>query len=167
MNLKNRIIGHDTKPADQFTANPNNHRKHGERQRRGMQAILEQIGWVQGVIENRQTGFLVDGHERIFQALAQDDNEPVPYTLIDVTPEEEKILLAVFDRLGALAEPDTVTLADLINQIDIDNALPAIQETISDMIDEYNVDLDMPEIELDEPEPGKKKTTCPNCGWEF
>ena len=166
--IKNRIVEYGERPASSFLANPNNPRKHPEGQRRAVKGSLESVGWCGVVLESANSGVLLDGHERIFQALDQGDDTPVPFVAIDVTPEEEKLILATLDRTGELATYDNIMLAELINDIEIDSLNPMMQEVLSDMVDEFKLELDMPDLGTDEePESEKKKTVCPNCGWEF
>ena len=94
----NRIIGYATKPADQFQANPLNYRKHPQRQRDAVNGSLRELGWIAAVVENVQTGNLIDGHERVWQALK--NNEDVPYLQVDLTEAEEKLALAIFRQRG-------------------------------------------------------------------
>ena len=84
MKLKNNIVGFDIKPADQFLFNPQNFRKHPQAQRNAVRESLNELGWIDAVLENIQTGNLIDGHERVWQALQ--NNEDVPYLKVDLTP---------------------------------------------------------------------------------
>jgi len=167
--IKNRIIGYSTKPASQFVANPRNPRNHPEAQRRAVAGLLEQVGWVGVVAENVNTGNLVDGHERIWQALDRGDDEPVPFIQLDLTQEEEDLILLTLDYTGELATYDTPVMNDLAEGLNIDELNAKVQEMLSDMSDKFKLDdlrIETPELEP-EAESGKKKTTCPNCGWEF
>lgn len=127
--FKNRIIGYGTKPADQFQANPQNYRKHPQRQRDAVSASLRSIGWIATVIENRQTGNLIDGHERVWQALP--NNEDVPYLEVDLTPDEERLALAVFDPITNMAEIDPTIFDDLLHDINTDE--PALQALLDEL----------------------------------
>ncbi|HOJ21828.1 MAG TPA: hypothetical protein PLY56_09860, partial [Armatimonadota bacterium] len=90
---RNRIVGYGEQPASQFLANPNNWRIHPQAQREALRGALNEVGWVQAVIVNRRTGYLVDGHERVWQAL-QNGDALVPYIEVDLSPEEEAYVLA-------------------------------------------------------------------------
>ena len=68
---RNRIIEYGTRPASQFQAHPRNWRKHPKAQREALAASLNGVGWVGVVLENARTGHLLDGHERLWQALEQ------------------------------------------------------------------------------------------------
>lgn len=125
----NRIIGYTTKRASQLTANPSNWRKHPQRQRDAVQASLRELGWIGAVVENVRTGFLVDGHERVWQAMKND--EEVPVLQVDLSEEEERLALAVFDPITYMAETDTTLLDELLGSVNTGEA--ALQELIAQM----------------------------------
>lgn len=119
--IRNRIVERGEKPASQFQANPKNWRQHPKVQRETLAAILGEVGWVQSVIENKRTGNLIDGHERIWQAL-QDNDAVVPYVAVDLSPEEEALILATFDPISAMAVTDKAMLEDVMRDIETTNA---------------------------------------------
>jgi hypothetical protein len=124
--FKNRIVGYDTKPADQFTANPLNYRKHPQRQRDAVNASLRELGWISTVVENVTTGNVIDGHERIWQALQR--NEDVPYLKVELSEAEERLALAVFDPITNMAETDAAILDDLLREVNTGEA--ALQQVL-------------------------------------
>lgn len=136
----NRIINYGTKPADQFQANPANYRTHPQKQRDAVQASLRELGWIGVVVENRQTGQLIDGHERVWQALA--NNEDVPYIEVDLSPEEERLALAIFDPITYMAETDAEILDALLREVNTGEA--ALQELLAEMAEDANLYLDEP-----------------------
>lgn len=103
--------------ADQFQAHPRNWRTHPPQQRRALATSLNNVGWVGAVLVNRQTGHLLDGHERLWQALEQGDETPVPYIEVDVSEDEEHLILATLDPIGAMAETDAEMLAGLLAEL--------------------------------------------------
>lgn len=127
--FRNRIIGYGTKPADQFQANPLNFRTHPQRQRDAVNASLRSLGWIATVIENVTTGNLLDGHERVWQALAK--NEDVPYLQVELSEDEERLALSIFDPIGAMAETDANTLDELLRSVNTDEA--ALQALLADL----------------------------------
>lgn len=127
--FQNRILEYGTKPADQFAANPLNPRLHPQFQREVMKEALEGIGWLSPVIENKRTGYLIDGHERVMQAL--ENNDPVPYVLVDLSEEEEREALATFDPIGALAQYDQANLTALMT--DLQTSGTAIQQMLNNL----------------------------------
>lgn len=121
----NRIVNYGTKAADQFEANPLNYRTHPQRQRDAVQASLRELGWIGVVVENKTTGRLIDGHERVWQALKQ--NEDVPYIEVELSEEEEKLALAVFDPITYMAETDSQVLDALLREVNTgESALQAL-----------------------------------------
>ena len=113
---KNRIIGQGEKPASQFLANDKNWRLHPQAQREALHGALNEVGWVAPVIENRRTGMLVDGHERVWQAL-QNGDAAVPFVAVDLDEAEEAYVLATLDPIGAMAAADAAKLDDLLREV--------------------------------------------------
>lgn len=130
---KNRITGHGTKPARDFQLNPRNWRTHPQRQKATLVAALEKVGWVAGVIENVTTGNLIDGHERVEEALARD--EEVPYLQVELTVEEETFVLATLDTISHMAKADEDKLTALLEEIRAGDA------TLSAMVEELAFEM--------------------------
>lgn len=163
--FRNRIIGYGTKPADQFQANPLNFRKHPQRQRDAVNASLRELGWIATVIENTTTGNLLDGHERVWQALPK--NEEVPYLQVELTEAEEKLALSIFDPIGAMAETDATILDDLLQQVNTGEA--ALQALLSDLAVSAGVvpDMEAPGGFAEYDETIDTEHQCPKCGYKW
>jgi len=56
---------------DQLLANPRSWRIHPKAQQDALGSVLDRVGWVSGVLVNRTTGRLVDGHLRVELALSR------------------------------------------------------------------------------------------------
>jgi len=134
---RNRIVGYGSKPADQFTANPLNWRIHPQHQREAVAASLRALGWVDVAIENATTGNLIDGHERVWQALQNGGD--VPYITVELTPEEEALALATLDPLTNMAGTDGAKLDELLQQVQTDEA--AIQAMLAGLAEEAGLYL--------------------------
>lgn len=128
---QSRIIGYDQKPASQFLANAKNWRLHPKHQQDALEGVLDEVGWVQNVIENVRTGNLIDGHLRISLALRKGDDTPIPVTLVDLDEAEEAKVLATLDPIAALATADSATLDELLREVDTERA--ALQQLLSDL----------------------------------
>jgi ParB-like chromosome segregation protein Spo0J len=159
----NRIVGHgEAKPSD-LVANPKNWRQHPKAQKKALAGALAEVGWVTQVIVNKRTGHLVDGHARV--ELALERKEPsVPVVYVDLTPDEEAVVLACLDPLSAMAETDTEKLDALMADVTVNDA--ALREMLGS--------LKTPDFEpigadkqgkLDQK--NKKQATCPECGHVF
>ena len=133
---KSRIVSEGTEAQDQLLANPCNPRIHPQTQQKALQASLANIGWVQRILVNKNTGHVVDGHARIELAISNGETE-VPVTYLDLTEQEEKLILATYDPISAMAVNDQDMLNDLIKDIDTDSA--ALQELLDDLATEAPV----------------------------
>lgn len=127
---ENRIVGSGVKPASQFTANPHNFRTHPQSQREAVTASLNSLGWLQQVIVNRRTGYLVDGHERVMNAMQHGDQD-VPFIEVDLSPAEERLALATFDPIGEMATTDKEVLDQLLREVSTGE--PALQELLAEV----------------------------------
>lgn len=118
---RSRIVGTGTEPPDQLLANPANWRTHPVAQRAALRGSLDTVGWVQQILVNKTTGHVVDGHARVEEALAR--GEPtVPVLYVELSAEEEALVLATLDPIGAMAERDKGRLADLLAEVSVDDA---------------------------------------------
>jgi len=128
---KNRIVGHGTAPAVSFLANPDNWRIHPIEQQRGLEGVLDKVGWIQTVIVNKRSDpawgrdqgveTMVDGHMRVSSALAKGEQTEVPFVYVDLNPVEEALVLATLDPIAAMAGTDKEKLNELIGMIDRDH----------------------------------------------
>jgi S-adenosylmethionine:tRNA ribosyltransferase-isomerase len=65
----NRIVRYSEEAPDQLLANPRNYRTHPGSQAEALRGVLGSVGIVQNVIANERTGYLIDGHLRVMEAL--------------------------------------------------------------------------------------------------
>ena len=126
---KNRIIGSGEEPLDQILFNPRNWRVHPLNQQNALKGVLEEVGWVQEVIINQRTGRLVDGHLRC-QLAAREGAKTIPVKYVDLSEEEEALVLATLDPIAAMAATDKQKLDELFAGIESEN------ENVRKMMDE-------------------------------
>lgn len=112
------IVAFGIKPANQFAAHPHNFRTHPKKQQRAVNGSLGSLGWLTVVIENRITGNLIDGHERIWNALRKGEESLVPFAHVELSEEEEAQALLSLDPIGAMAGIDEENLAELLRQVE-------------------------------------------------
>jgi len=124
-------------PAGEFLANPLNWRLHPEFQQDALSGALDEIGWVDEVTVNARTGRVVDGHLRVTLALRSSEKEPVPYREVDLSEEEEALVLATKDPIAALAATDPAQLSATLEMVSTGDA--ALQQ----MLDEMSFDAEM------------------------
>jgi hypothetical protein len=121
-------------------------------QRAAVNGSLNELGWIQRVIVNRTTGNLVDGHERVWQALQANDAD-VPFIEVELSEGEERLALAIYDPLSAMAETDAKVLDDLLREVRTGDA--ALQELLTELAEDVGI---VPETELSDLECGDKHT---------
>ena len=135
MAFKINTVEFGTQRADQFQANPLNPRVHPQHQRDVINASLKRFGFISPVIVSKRSGYLIDGHERVWQALAEGDDTPVPYVIADVEEDHEAELILTYDKSTMLAEYDPVNLQALMEQVNTDDEVLA--KLFAEMKEEY------------------------------
>jgi ParB-like chromosome segregation protein Spo0J len=161
--IKNRIVGSGEEALDQIMFNPRNWRIHPLNQQNALKGVLEEVGWVQQVIVNKRTGNLVDGHLRC-QLAAREGAKTIPVVYVDVSEEEEALVLATLDPIAAMAATDKQKLDELMHDIQSDDE--NIQKLMSDIAEKEQ--LLIPDFkEYDESiADGISICICPTCGHE-
>ena len=150
---KNRIVETADMAVKDLKANPKNWRKHPQAQQNALSGALDAVGWVAPVIFNRQTGHLIDGHLRLELAVKRKE-KTLPVSVVDLSPDEEAMILATFDPIAAMAEADRQMLAGLMQSIETeDEQVRALLESIAR---EEKIDLGGPPAE----EIGIEPTSC-------
>ena len=128
---RNRIAGTaDVAPAE-LVPNPANWRSHPPEQHRALSGALSEVGWVGQVLVNRTTGHVVDGHLRLELAISR--GEPtVPVLYVELTEDEERLVLASLDPIEAMAEAETVALEGLLAGLEtVDGDLRALLDGLA------------------------------------
>lgn len=120
MAYRNRIVGHGEVDPTQLLANHKNWRIHPSTQEDALAGVLEEVGWVDSILVNQRTGFVIDGHLRAAHAISHNE-ALVPVDYVDVSEEEEDKILATFDPISAMATTDTAKLTDLLAGINADS----------------------------------------------
>ena len=114
--IKNRIVGSGIEKLDEILFNPRNWRIHPLNQQNALNGVLDEVGWVQEVIVNQRTGNLVDGHLRC-QLAARNGETEIPVKYVDLSEDEEALILATIDPIAGMAATDKEKLDELINDI--------------------------------------------------
>ena len=141
---KNRIIGSGEEPLDNILFNPRNWRIHPLSQQDALKGVLEEVGWVQQVIVNKRTGNLIDGHLRC-QLAAREGAKTIPVVYVDVSEDEEALVLATLDPIGAMAATDKQKLDELFQDINSDNE--NVQKMIAEIAEKEGVLGDLPTLD--------------------
>lgn len=115
-NWQSRITRHGSETPSQLLANPNNWRIHNQVQQGLMEGALNELGWLQEVVVNERTGYLIDGHMRVTIALRNGD-APIPVLYVDLDADEEAAALATLDPIAQLAETDDKARRELLESV--------------------------------------------------
>lgn len=111
---RNAIVRYADEAPEQLLANPQNWRVHPREQTAALNGSLTELGWIAPVIVNETTQHVVDGHARIGEAIAR--GEPtVPVAYVRLTVDQERLALASFDPIAAMAGTDQQMLDDLLS----------------------------------------------------
>ena len=125
---KDRIIGYGKVDPKSLLANKANYRKHPAVQRRALEAVIKELGYVQPILVNKRTNTIVDGHLRVELAYEHFIAE-IPVIYIDVSQEEELKLLGTLDPITNMATIDQSMFDDLLMTISSES------QVINDMWD--------------------------------
>ena len=106
---QNRIVGHADADPLTLKAHPKNFRTHANQQRRLMEAAIDELGHIGEIVVNKNSGRILNGHLRVELTIGRAE-ETVPVTWVDVSDEEELVLLAFFDAIGDQATIDAAKL---------------------------------------------------------
>lgn len=159
---RNRIVGHGEENPEQLLANPRNFRIHPKPQQDALLGVIRQVGIVDEVLVNQATGFVVNGHLRV--AMAISERQPtIPVKYVDLTEEEEALILATFDPISAMAATDKEQLDALLREVSTEDA--AVQAMLSELAAKEGLYTDKAngddiEDHIDEAEELREKWGC-------
>lgn len=165
--FRSRIIGAGEEAPDQLLANPENWRGHPAAQREALSAVLDEVGFVAPVIVNQRTGRLIDGHLRVELAMARHDAK-IPVSYVDLSEDEERVVLATYDPLGDLAFADPTRLGELLAEItpssnEVAELLSNLARATGAEAPDFSPSTLGEQSKLDQKNPIK----CPGCGYEW
>ena len=111
----NKIVRSGVMPANQFIPSPDNWRIHPHTQEEVLVGVLDRVGWIQNVIVSKRSGYVIDGHLRVQAALSRGEDTPVPFVEVDVTENEEALLLSAIDPIAGMAGTDHKKRSELLD----------------------------------------------------
>lgn len=119
---QNRIVGQGLVEPSTLEAHPERWRVHPPAQERAVEALLAELGWVGTLVVSQRTNRILNGH--LLASLASRHGEAVPVTYVELNEDEERLFLAAFDPVSALATMQHEALDRLLRQIEVpDGAL--------------------------------------------
>jgi site-specific DNA-methyltransferase (adenine-specific) len=109
---KVNIVGHGEEDPRTLVPYPLNPKIHTAEQDAVVEASLNELGWLRGVLKNLTTGHLLDGHERVeLSVLRGEATVPVDYVRIPAAEEPKALML--LDPSGQLARTHVQRWAQL------------------------------------------------------
>ncbi|RJQ26103.1 hypothetical protein C4577_04175 [Candidatus Parcubacteria bacterium] len=164
--IKDRVVKLVKVRASSLVPNSWNFRGHPEKQKQLLREVLGEVGMAGAVIGRQlEDGryALIDGHLRTEEM----GENKIPVLVVDLTEEEAKKLLAVYDPLGAMADHDKDQFAKLIKGMGVKGKEMATLFTElskgSKVLSEKELELDIEdgygdlELELEEESEEKKE----------
>ena len=159
--IRNRIVGHGDEDPEQLLAHPQNFRRHPGPQLDALRGSLKELGWVKGVLVNRATGHVVDGHARVEEAMRQ-GQKSIPVDYVELSEEEERLALAVLDPISEMATRDEDALNSLLADVPVpDDA--GLKSLLAELKGESGLKEDADEDAV--PEPPVDPITKPGDLW--
>jgi len=139
----------------QLLANPFNPKIHPAEQQAILRAALKQIGWIGAVIQNDTTGYLIDGHDRVANAISTGQTQ-VPVLHVDLEEDEEAFALATYDPIGYLAVKDQQLTDQLLDGMVtgdpvLDDFLASLKSVVLPETNEDTADLTPPTEPITKP----------------
>jgi len=133
MQVRDRIKELRRVKASALRPHPRNWRLHPPAQQDALRGVLAEIGYADALLARELPDGqleLIDGHLR---AETTPDAE-VPVLVVDLDDREAAKLLALLDPLAAMAERDDRLLAELLADVETENA--AVQAMVAEMLAE-------------------------------
>jgi ParB-like chromosome segregation protein Spo0J len=153
MKIRDRITAFCRVKASELRPNRRNWRTHPQAQRDALCGVLAEVGYADALLARELpdgTLELIDGHLR---AETTPDAE-VPVLILDLDDAEAAKLLALHDPLAGMAEADDEALAELVANVETENAaVQALLERmiqdpeppVEDIVDEESREVNVPE----------------------
>jgi len=165
--IRDRIIGFERIHRDQLIPDERNWRTHPESQSKAINGILKEVGIASALLV-RKVGDkfkIIDGHLR----QSNEEQDTWPCLILDVDEIEAAKLIATYDPIGAMAEPDHGVLESLLSDVTME------ESDLSGLIDDmrswegqpwsipdieaadYNVEEETISIRIEVPKVGHKE----------
>ena len=157
LKIRDRIKELRRVKASELIPNPKNWRTHPDEQREVLVDLLGKHGYVAPLLarETPEGLMLLDGHAR--RELTPD--AVVPVAVLDITEEEEAMILATFDPVTALAEADAEVLGALLQGMQTESeAVAGLLEKIA--VEEKLLPKEKPEKNPEITETWQVVVTC-------
>ena len=130
MKIRDRVIDQRKVPANTLRPSPHNWRTHPVHQRDALRGVFAEIGFAGAeLVRELPDGSLelIDGHLRAEEM----GDQPVAVIVTDLTADEAKKLLLVYDPIGELADADKDRLRELLRTVELES--PALLQMCEEL----------------------------------
>lgn len=175
---QNRITRYGEEAPDQLLANDKNWRVHPKAQQDALEGALRKVGIVQNVVVNERSGKMIDGHLRAQMAISS-GQPTVPITYVNLSDDEEALILATIDPVTGLAGTDQELLDSLITDIRLSDLGMDLGTGLNDLLNSLSPDPSLAAAEGEDDIPALPSdpvsrlgdlwllgghVVCPHCG---
>jgi hypothetical protein len=175
---QNRITRYGEEAPDQLLANDKNWRVHPKAQQDALEGALRKVGIVQNVVVNERSGKMIDGHLRAQMAISS-GQPTVPITYVNLSDDEEALILATIDPVTGLAGTDQELLDSLITDIRLSDLGMDLGTGLNDLLNSLSPDPSLAAAEGEDDVPALPSdpvsrlgdlwllgghVVCPHCG---
>jgi hypothetical protein len=160
MTWESRLAGEGSEVPEDLLASPRNWRIHPAEQEKALSSILNSVGVVQRVIVNARTSHVLDGHLRVAMAIREGVPE-IPVQYVDLSDEEEAVILATFDQITGMAGTDREKLDEVLAEARESEAAQSNAE-VAGLLESLLVGNS--ERARSEGYGGGEREVCPECG---
>jgi hypothetical protein len=175
---QNRITRYGEEAPEQLLANDKNWRTHPQAQQDALEGALRKVGIVQNVVVNERSGKMIDGHLRVQMAISS-GQPTVPITYVNLSDEEEALILATIDPVTGLAGTDQKLLDSLITDIRLSDLGMDLGTGLNDLLNSLSPDASLAAAEGEDDVPALPSdpvsrlgdlwllgghVVCPHCG---
>ena len=139
---------------------------HPQAQQDALEGALRTVGVVQNIIVNERSGKLLDGHLRVEMAI-RSGQPTVPITFVDLSDEEEALILATIDPVTGLAGTNQELLDSLITDIRLSDLGMELGMGLNDLLNSLSPDPSLAAAEGEDEVPAVpvNPVTRPNDLW--
>jgi len=128
--VRNRITDFRMVDSEDLKPSPHNFRTHDDSQRSAFRSILAEVGLAGAALARSLPNGdleLIDGHMR-----REEIGGPVPVLVTDLTDDEARLLISVYDPVGDMARADKERLTALLESIgEVNNGLGTLLEDLA------------------------------------
>lgn len=126
---------------DQLAEHPKNWKTHPDSQVAGLSAVVRKVGWAGALLYNERTHRLIDGHARRKLGAELCVDGKVPVLVGSWSEDDEGLILATLDPLGAMAETNDEDYQALLATLESDqDGLNDLLERLLGEVDESNLE---------------------------